>query len=346
MAACRGWIVSPPVIWLKVWIANGAVPSDAGSRSAYTRSVVPGVRSPGARSLSTRWAQTICSVAVIRRASDSSGQSTDGFVTTDCRNSRRPTAKMPPLRRISSSLGESGTGSYAVPCVSLVSLRVRGSKVKLSPSRASATASGLCTTCSPRLKLLRRKMSPMLLPATTTSSRPASSATPFNPAGLISRDDPIAKRSPAMMKVSPRCTRSRKSGIRWRNDPAFHFSSRVSRLSETQSAAGVIWSVSMASSFFANVVPGRLIGSQKMRAFPWMRWLWSAARSSDRSGSASTLAPGLRTAGSIVCIGDPIVAPTKGATADAPVTAAAGPAGGTRGTTGREPSGNGESAGR
>lgn len=34
IAAWRGWMRSPPVIRLKVWIANGAVPSDAGSRSA------------------------------------------------------------------------------------------------------------------------------------------------------------------------------------------------------------------------------------------------------------------------------------------------------------------------
>ena len=34
IAHWRGKIVSPPVIWLKVWIANGAVPSEAGSRSA------------------------------------------------------------------------------------------------------------------------------------------------------------------------------------------------------------------------------------------------------------------------------------------------------------------------
>ena len=40
-----------------------------------------------------------------------------------------------------------------------------------SPSRASATASGLCTTCSPRLSALRRKMSPMLLPQTITISQ-------------------------------------------------------------------------------------------------------------------------------------------------------------------------------
>ena len=78
----------------------------------------------------------------------------------------------------------------------------------------------------------------------------------------------MAKRSPAMTKFSPRCTRARKSGIRYRNDPAFHFSSSVSRLSDTQSAAGVIWSVSMASSFLAKRVPGRLIASQKISALP------------------------------------------------------------------------------
>ena len=33
-AAWRGKMLLPPVIWLKVWMANGAVPSDAGSRSA------------------------------------------------------------------------------------------------------------------------------------------------------------------------------------------------------------------------------------------------------------------------------------------------------------------------
>ena len=57
-------------------------------------------------------------------------------------------------------------------------------------------------------------MSPMLFPHTTTSSSPASSATPLSPAGLISREEPIAKRSPATRKVSPRWTRARKSGMR------------------------------------------------------------------------------------------------------------------------------------
>ena len=64
----------------------------------------------------------------------------------------------------------------------------------------------------------------------------------------------MANRSPAIRKFSPRCTRARKSGMRWRKEPAFHRSSSVSRLSETQSAAGVIWSVSIASSF----LPGTL----------------------------------------------------------------------------------------
>ncbi len=106
-AAWRGWIALPPVIWLNVWIENGAVPSEAGSRSAYTRSVAPGCTTA---SLSTRCAQTICSVVVMRRASSGSGHRTSGIALTDARNSRRPTAKMPPLERISSSLGERGTG--------------------------------------------------------------------------------------------------------------------------------------------------------------------------------------------------------------------------------------------
>ena len=57
--------MSPPVIWLNVWIANGAVPSEAGSRSAYTRSVVARLQVRGFRSLSTRCAQMICSVVVM-----------------------------------------------------------------------------------------------------------------------------------------------------------------------------------------------------------------------------------------------------------------------------------------
>ena len=80
----------------------------------------------------------------------------------------------------------------------------------------------------------------MFAPQTTTISRPASSAIAFKPAGLISRDDPIAKRSPATRNVSPACTRARKSGITWRKAPDFQRSSSVSRLSDTQSAAGVI----------------------------------------------------------------------------------------------------------
>ena len=172
------------------------------------------------------------------------------------------------------------------------------SNVNSSPSFASATASGLCTTWSPRLNAFLRNMSPMFAPHTTTSSSPASSATALRPAGLISRDEPIAKRSPATRKVSPRWTRSRKSGIRYRNAPAFQRSSSFSRLSETQSAAGVIWSVSMASSFR----PG-FFGSQKINARPRMtRGLSSPAvwRLPERP---SRRVPGFRRAGSIRCMG-------------------------------------------
>jgi hypothetical protein len=69
---------------------------------------------------------------------------------------------------------------------------------------------------------------------------------------------------------------------------------------ETQSAAGVIWSVSIASRFF----PGRA-GSQKMRAFPRK----SVARAcppelAERAeeGNRSALAPGFHRTGSMRCI--------------------------------------------
>src|SRR5256885_1930175 len=101
----------------------------------------------------------------------------------------------------------------------------------------------------------------------------------FRPAGLISRDEPIAKRSPAMTNVSPRWTRARKSGIRYRNDPAFQRSSSVSRLSDTQSAAGVIWSVSIASSFFFFSSTFR---SQKIRALPRMGTVDASAAVTER----------------------------------------------------------------
>jgi hypothetical protein len=101
-------MVSPPVIWLNVWIENGAVPSDAGRRSAYTRSVAPGLASA---SLSTRCAHTIRSVVVMCRAVSSSGHSIGGGRRTDSANSRRPMVKIPPDRRISSSFDVSGFGS-------------------------------------------------------------------------------------------------------------------------------------------------------------------------------------------------------------------------------------------
>jgi hypothetical protein len=107
IAACRGSMAFPPVIWLKVWMEKGAVPSEAGRRSAYTRSVAPGATTA---SLSTRCAQTICSVLVSLRAVTRSGHTISGARRTDSRNSRRPTAKMPPVWRISSSLAVRGTG--------------------------------------------------------------------------------------------------------------------------------------------------------------------------------------------------------------------------------------------
>src|SRR5437870_4138578 len=77
-------------------MANGAVPSDAGSRSAYTRSVAPGFASA---CLSTRCAQPLCSVDVIRRARPASRLSTPGAPRPDGARSRRPTADSPHLAR-------------------------------------------------------------------------------------------------------------------------------------------------------------------------------------------------------------------------------------------------------
>src|SRR6516162_2003538 len=76
MAIWRGQIAAPPVIWLNVWIENGAVPSEAGSRSAYTRSVAPARTSAF---LSTRCAHRICSVVVSRRAVAASGHTISGL---------------------------------------------------------------------------------------------------------------------------------------------------------------------------------------------------------------------------------------------------------------------------
>jgi hypothetical protein len=60
--------------------------------------------------LSTRCAQTICSLAVRPRAVSASGKRTSGARRTEAANSRRPTAKMPPPARISSSFAVSATG--------------------------------------------------------------------------------------------------------------------------------------------------------------------------------------------------------------------------------------------
>ena len=220
----------------------------------------------------------------MRRASSGSGHRISGVPGPRCgtRAGRRRRC-----RRSSGSPLPWATAARArrsCPASRSSGARVAGSKANSSPSRASSTASGHCTTWSPRLKALRRKMSPMSLPQTTTSSRPFSSATPFSPAGLISRDEPMANRSPAMRKFSPRCTRARKSGIRWRKEPAFQRSSSVSRLSETQSAAGVIWSVSIASSF----LPGTF-GSQKMSALPRIAGAGTSAAASEGRGPGSVV---------------------------------------------------------
>src|SRR5205823_10706283 len=78
--------------------------------------------------------------------------------------------------------------------------------------------------------------------------------------------------------------------------PSFQRSSSRSRLSETQASAGVIWSVSIASSFF----PG-IFGSQKIRARPRTRWPSAPPDGAAAvAGLAGGGAPGLRRAGWIV----------------------------------------------
>ena len=149
----------------------------------------------------------ICSVVVRRRASSARARPRAAARPTPSASSRRPMATMPPARRISSSLPVSGTGVVGLALRLVDQLPRLGIEAELVVVRASRTASGLCTTCSPRLSAFRRKMSPRPAPQTITSSRPTSSATPLSPAGLISREDPMAKRSPAITNVSPRWTR-------------------------------------------------------------------------------------------------------------------------------------------
>ena len=108
-----------------------------------------------------------------RLAAESSAQSTAGLV----RDRRGELAAG--RRRRCRRCGESPLPwARAAPACSLALCLVRIARESRdrtsnsSPSRASATASGHCTTCSPRLNALRRKMSPMLLPQMMTISQP------------------------------------------------------------------------------------------------------------------------------------------------------------------------------
>jgi len=100
------------MICRKVWMAKGAVPSEAGRRSGVDLKRRTGFTS--AR-LSTRCAQMICSVVVMRRASSGSGNSTSGCRARAAATSRRPTSKIPPPLRISSSFTVRGTGRVLLP---------------------------------------------------------------------------------------------------------------------------------------------------------------------------------------------------------------------------------------
>ena len=145
-----------------------------------------------------------------------SGQSIDGAVVDRRRGTRAGRPRR--CRRCGGSPLPSATAAPArsvLPCVSFASARVTGIEGELVAvlrvgdglgalhdvqAEVEARCAGRCRPCCGR----RRR----------PSRRPASSATPLRPAGLISRDEPIANRSPAMTKVSPRWTRARKSGIR------------------------------------------------------------------------------------------------------------------------------------
>src|SRR5919197_1122563 len=108
----------------------------------------------------------------------------------------------------------------------------------------------------------------------------------------------MPKRSPATRKFWPPWTRFRKSGIRYLKAPSFHRSSRRSRLSESQSSAGVIWSVSMASSFFPGV-----FGSQRISARPRIAFLAMPCLEPGASPfAAGGRAPGFKRAGSTVVL--------------------------------------------
>jgi hypothetical protein len=80
--------------------------------------------------------------------------------------------------------------------------------------------------------------------------RPTSSAIAFRPVDS-SRATSRWQTGRRQSRTSRRGAPAPEIGHRYRKAPAFHRSSRVSRLSETQSVAGVIWSVSMASNSFA-----------------------------------------------------------------------------------------------
>ena len=260
----------------------------------------PGLELDASSALSTRCAQMICSVVVMpprRRAGPA--QSIDGAVSTDFRNSRRPTAKIPPPRRISSSFGESGTGSYVFPCVTFASCRVTGSNVNSSPSCASATASGLCTTCRPRLKALRRKMSPMLWPQTTTISRPTSSATPFEAgrAHLARRADgeAVAGDHERLAAMDARAEVRHQVAERARLPPL------VERLEALRHAVG--GRRDLIGVDRVELLRRGTLGSQKISARPLIsRSSFDAASSRLWSGTSPRETPGLSRAGWMMCM--------------------------------------------
>ena len=109
-----------------------------------------------------------------------------------------------------------------------------------------------------------------VLPQTTTISRPASSAIALSPAGSSrgrADREPIARDEKRLAGVHARAE------VRHQvpECAAFHRSSSVSRLSDTQSAAGVIWSVSIASSFCRRPAASGPRRSARGRVWRWRR---------------------------------------------------------------------------
>ena len=173
-----------------------------------------------------------------------------GARSTEDRSSRRPIAKIPPLCLISSSLGVSGTGSYVFPCVTLVIRRVTGSNEKF--VAVARVGDGLRALDDVQAEIEGVAAEDV---AHVVAGDDDHLEAGFFRNGLEpgrrhlargSDGKPIAGDDERLARVHARAEVGHQIAKRSRL-PAFV--QRVDRLSDTQSVAGVIWSVSMASSF-------------------------------------------------------------------------------------------------